>query len=211
MEAATLLQTKYPVVITLEDGLRATLRPLRKDDKVALVQFFQRLPAEDRFYLKDNVTSPEVVREWSERMDFERAIPIVAEAEGKIIGDATLHRNKSAARRHIGEIRVSVDADYRGRGLGTRLIQELIDLAEGLSLDGLVFELVGRRESAAIGAARRAGFVEATVLPKRVRDMYGDLQDLVIMDLSLSGRARIYQFLVDQRPEVQKADATVLR
>ena len=63
-----------------------------------------------------------------------------------------------------------------------------MEVGRDIGLSKLFFELVGRRENDAIQAASAAGFQRAAVLEGRVRDMYGSLQDLVIMELSLDDR-----------------------
>lgn len=198
MEAGV-VQMRYPLQLTLEDGTHIVARLLERTDKIALAQFFQRIPEDDRLYFKDNVTSPDVVRGWTEQIDLERTIPVVAVADERIVADATLHRGRAKARRHVGELRLTVDPEYRGRGLGFSLIQELIDLAAALQLRTLFFELVDQREEAAIHAAYKCGFSAAAVLSDRVKDAYGNLQDLVVMELSLEARDRIHQFLIDHR------------
>ena len=176
---------RYPFDVKLEDGSDFNFRPLARDDKIMLARFFQTISEEDRFYLKENVTAPETIHGWIDNMDYERAVPIVAMADGHIVADATLHRSRTPARRHVGELRVVVHPDYRGVGLGARLIQELIDLGRALELDMLFFELVNRREMGAIHAAATAGFEEVAILRNRVKDAYGSLQDVVIMERSL--------------------------
>ena len=54
------------------------VRPLQAGDKVHLLDFFKRIPEEERFYLKENVTSPEVIQAWTANIDFGRVIPILA-------------------------------------------------------------------------------------------------------------------------------------
>ena len=108
----------YPKTILLRDETRVELRPLEEADKLRLLQFFERIPEAERFYLKENVTAPEVIKTWTANIDFERVIPIVALAGDRIIADATLHRSRAPARRHIGEFRVVVDPAYREVGLG---------------------------------------------------------------------------------------------
>ncbi len=54
-----------------------------------------------------------------------------------------------------------------------------------LGLDRLFFELVERREHDAIKAAVGTGFEEVGSLQGRVRDIYGSLQNLVILELPL--------------------------
>ena len=169
---------RYPVQVTLDDGTLVTIRPLEKGDKIMLADFFQRIPEEDRFYLKENVTAPQVIHNWVEHMDLERVVPLLAVLpEGDVVADATLHRSRAPARRHVGELRVVVESDYRGMGLGARLIEELVDLGRALELDEVFFELVDRRERntgrecggprrriSSTGTVRRAlrGQVEAT-------------------------------------------------
>ena len=176
---------KFPHIATLNDGQQVTIRPLRPDDSAALHQFFLRVPEEDRFYLNNDVTAPEVIREFTGNISLDVAIPLVAVAGDRIIADSTLHRSRRASRRHVGELRIVVDTEYRGRGLGARLIDELIQLGVDLGLERLAFELVDRREMPAIQAAKAAGFEEVAVLEGRVRDMYGIMQDLVILELPL--------------------------
>ena len=176
---------RFPSVATLNDGNQVTIRPLRPDDSAALHQFFLRVPEEDRFYLNNDVTAPEVIREFTGNISMDVAIPLVAVSGDRIIADSTLHRSRRASRRHVGELRIVVDTEYRGRGLGARLIDELIQLGVDLGLERLAFELVDRREMPAIQAAKAAGFEQVAVLEGRVRDMYGIMQDLVILELPL--------------------------
>ena len=176
---------RFPRIATLNDGQQVTIRPLQSDDDTALHQFFLRVPEEDRFYLNNDVTSPEVIRGFTGNISLDVAIPLVAVSGDKIIADSTLHRSRRASRRHVGELRIVVDPDYRGRGLGARLIDELIQLGVDLGLERLAFELVDRREMPAIQAASAAGFEQVAVLEGRVRDMYGIMQDLVILEMPL--------------------------
>jgi RimJ/RimL family protein N-acetyltransferase len=176
---------RFPVRATLNDGSKVLIRTLTSDDKAELRRFFLRVPEEDRYYLNNNVTAPEVIREFTDGIDMERVVPLVTEFEGNIIADATLHRSRRTGRRHIGELRMVVDPDYRGKGLGSRLTHELIELGRSLELRRLVFELVNRREQMAIHTALRAGFEEAAILKDRILDRFGSLQDLVIMEISL--------------------------
>ena len=44
-------------------------------DEAALLDFFLRVPDADRFYLKEDVTSPEVIGRWFEHLDYGRVLP----------------------------------------------------------------------------------------------------------------------------------------
>jgi len=183
----------YPKTIMLRDRTEVAIRPLAEGDKVRLLNFFQGIPEEERFYLKENVASPGVIQSWVSEIDYQRVVPIVAVQGDQIVADATLHRTRARARQHVGEIRVVVAPAYREVGLGGRLIRELLDIAAGLGLHKATFELVADQEEAAISAAGSAGFREAAVMKEYVRDMWGNYHDLVIMELSLKER-RIWWF-----------------
>jgi L-amino acid N-acyltransferase YncA len=175
----------YPKHFMLRDGTEVTLRPLVEEDQSRLLEFFRRVPEGERYYLKENVASPEVIQDWTSNLDYRRVIPIIALTGDKIVADATLHRSHSRARYHIGEIRIVVDPNYREVGLGRRLIQELLDIAAMLGLHKVIFELVAQREKAAIAVAGSVGFREVAVLKAWVRDILGEYQDLVIMEMPL--------------------------
>ncbi len=184
----------YPKTIMLNDGAPVVLRPLEPGDKVRLLQFFEGVPEEERHYLKENVTAPEVVYGWTTKIDFDRVVPIVALVGDEIVGDATLHRSRAMARRHVGELRVVVDPSYRGVGLGRRLIRELLDIAAELGLHQATFELVADREELAIRAAISVGFNQVGVLKERIRDFWGNYQDLVLLELPLKDRELWWRF-----------------
>ena len=176
---------RFPCAAALYDGVQVTIRQLSSDDKDALLSFFQSVPEEDRFYLNSDVTAPRVIREFTERIDLSQTIPLVAERGGEIIADATLHRSRRAARRHVGELRIVVAPEYRGRGLGVRLIREFVQIGRDLDLRRLVFELVSDRQQPAIEAAQAAGFQLIAVLQGRVIDLNGAERDLVILERSI--------------------------
>jgi L-amino acid N-acyltransferase YncA len=175
----------YPKLLPLRDGEEVTVRPMTPRDEGTLLDFFLRLPEEDRFYLKDDVTAPGVIAGWVRDLDYERVLPLLALQNDRIVGDATLHRRRGGARRHMGEVRVTVDPALRWRGLGTALLHELIDDACQAELETLVFELIEQAQDGAIDAARRAGFVIAARLVNHVKDMQGKPHDLLIMSMLL--------------------------
>src|SRR5262245_23883569 len=53
----------------------------------------------------------------------------VAEVEGRVAGIAGLHV-RGGKMRHCAELGISVGDDFQGRGLGRRLMETLLDLAD---------------------------------------------------------------------------------
>ena len=177
---------EFPKEVPLsQDNLSVSIRPLIPGDAAELLAFFLRIPEEDRFFLKEDVTSPEVISTWVEQIDYNRVIPMIGLLDGEIVADATLHRHRAGARRHIGEIRVVVDPRYRNMGMGTFLIRELVDIAYDNAMDSVIFELVEGKEDDAITVAKTLGFQELTSLPNFVKDLEGQAHNLVMLQLNL--------------------------
>ncbi len=177
--------TRYPREVEVRDGSRITLRPMTAADADALLTFFKRVPDEDRFLLKDDVTSPHVIHAWAEHLDYDRALPLLAFDDGRIVADAALIRRRGSARSHAGEIRVVVDPEYRGRGLGVALMRELVAIAHDAELDCVIFELVKDVQDEAIKAAEFVGAFPAGTVTDVAKDSHGRLHDVVFLTLPL--------------------------
>jgi L-amino acid N-acyltransferase YncA len=175
----------YPTVYLTEGHEQINVRPMVPQDQEALLDFFRRIPQEDRFYLKEDVTSPRVIQRWAETLDYSRALPLLAIMDRKIVADGTLHYRRAGARQHIGEVRIVVDPAYRNRGVGRGLLHKLIEVATGKRLEKIMFEVVADTEEAAKHTAQVLGFVPVAVLPAHVRDHRGNPHDLIIMELCL--------------------------
>ena len=176
----------YPTVRLTTDGDQYGIRPMQASDGESLLEFFRGVPASDRFYLKEDVTSPAVIERWVEHLDYGRALPLIATKDGKIIGDGTLHHSRSGARRHVAEVRVVVHPDYRNRGVGRGLLRCLTEIAHQKDIDKLKFEIVSGTEEPARHAAQALGFIPVAVLHGHVQDMDGTPHDLVIMEMNVS-------------------------
>ena len=175
----------YPKQLTLRDGSALTVRPLGGTDGDALREFFLDIPEEERFFLKDDVTSAEVIRSWVEGLDYRRALPLVAVVDGRFVAEAVLVRRRGNARSYVGEVRVTVSPDFRNRGLGTALIRELCDIADDEELDKVIFELVADMEEDAVKAAQALGFLQLGTIEGGARDQAGHPHDILIMSMPL--------------------------
>ena len=170
----------FPKQIVLRDRSAVTLRPMVREDKEGLLTFFRRLPPEDRQFLKDDVTRAEIIEGWARDLNYDRVLPILAEFEGRIVGDATLHRQAYGWMRHVGEIRLVTDPFLRRRGLATAMAREIFYLALQAGLDKMVAEMVAD-QIAAIKVFGKLGFQQEARLVNHVVDLQGRKHDLVIM------------------------------
>ena len=155
---------EYPKKATLRDGTELTLRPLR----------------EDRMGLKDDVTDPRIIENWIYDLDYDVVLPMLALDKGRVVANATLHFNQIGWTKHQGEIRITNDPGYRQKGLATRLVQELIEIAAYFGLEQLTAEIAPTSvETRTI--FRKLGFNEIASLRGFVKDFENNQSDLTIM------------------------------
>ena len=176
---------RYPKEITLRDGARVTFRPMAAEDAGRLWEFFRRIPSEDKMYLREDVDRREKVERWAEALDYETALPILAFQGDRVIGAATLHRNKTGWKQRVGTVRILISPDFRHRGLGTAMIRELRHLGEKASLHYLLAEEIEEQQTA-IRAFEKLGFERAVVYRSYVNDQKGRLHNLVVLLYSMA-------------------------
>jgi L-amino acid N-acyltransferase YncA len=172
---------EYPKTVTLADGFGCVLRPMNKDDEDALYRFFVALPEGDRRYLRNDTTSRVLIEKWCRELTYDKVLPIVAELDGRIIANATLHRESHGWGRHIGEIRITIAAEAQQRGLGSLLVDELSKLAVKSKLEKLSAKVVTSRDYV-IRAFEKNGFKHVTTLNKFVKIVHeNSARDIAIL------------------------------
>ncbi|MGH7988558.1 MAG: GNAT family N-acetyltransferase [Candidatus Binataceae bacterium] len=107
------LRSAYPKTVSLRDGTPVAIRPLLDDDRGEMCNFFERVPEEDRAFLKEDVIDQHEIEAWLDRLDPATETVIVAEAADRIVGSAVLSREARGWARHVGEIRIVADPATR--------------------------------------------------------------------------------------------------
>jgi L-amino acid N-acyltransferase YncA len=173
---------EYPKEVKLADGASLSLRPMTRDDQYALYSFFMSLPEENRRWLGNDVTDRKLLEKWARNLNYDRVLPILAEYEGRVVANATLHFHTFGWGRHIAEVRVTITPEFQGRGLGALLLNELSQLAAGHKVKKLLARIVAT-ERPVIKAFEKAGFGLLTELKDYVKDVhhkrYADIALLV--------------------------------
>lgn len=185
---ALLLQNlaKYRSVVRLEDGTRVLIRPLLPEDGPKLVALFAEASADDVMYLKDDVRDANLVLSWARNLDYQKVFPLVACVDDRLVGDVTLHFHTGPTR-HIGRVRIFLARDFRHRGLGTKMLAEMIEFAKRFGLQQLLAEIVVE-QTQVVKAFQKLGFA----LESHYRDYFmtpdGVTHDMAILRLPLSQR-----------------------
>lgn len=171
---------RYPREITLRNGVTLVFRPMDRDDVDRLWIFFQRVPPEDKMYFRQDVSRREVVQHWADTLDYNLVLPILALEGDRVVGDATLHRQRAGWKQRVGVVRVQIAPDYRHLGLGTAMVRELRHLGEKSALHYLMAEVI-EEQAAAVRAFEKMGFVRAATFQDFANDQKGGLHNLLVL------------------------------
>ena len=151
------------------------IRPIQTDDRDAMERFLRRIPEGDRTFFKENVDDREVVDAWV-RPGAARSVAVDGDAVIGYVAVVPLQGWSS----HVGEVRVIVDPERRGRGIGRALARHAVLQALELGLTKMVVEVVADQEPT-IAMFRSHGFDPEALLKDHVRDAGGELRDLMIL------------------------------
>ena len=161
------------------------IRPLGPDDVEKSLAFFEALDPEERRYLRRDVTRREVVVGRIRENDSAEAERLVGTYDDEIVADGSFERERFCWGEKIGQIRLLVAPQFRRTGLGTALARILYVIAHQHNVDRINVRML-RPQAAAREIFRRLGFREEYVLPDHVRDLDGNLQDMILMRCELS-------------------------
>ena len=175
---------RFPEEAVLRDGRRVLLQPFTHKDVDALHDFFHRMPLEYRRFAWDQVDNRQLIELWAQNIDFAKVFPLLAWSGNRVVADATLHRRKGSPLRLVGRIKWMVDPEYRGIGLGTLLVNHLIDIGRGAGLRHLSCMLISDLEADAVKTLETLGF-SSHVQPGYGTDPDGNQHDMTKLVLKL--------------------------
>ena len=103
----------------------------------------------------------------------------VAEENGKVIGLGILMNHGNLRKKHVGVITLMVNSDYQNKGVGSLLMDKLINLSESLNIIRLEL-CVFRDNYKAINLYKKFGFKEEGIKIKSALKN-GEYADEIIM------------------------------
>jgi RimJ/RimL family protein N-acetyltransferase len=177
---------EYPRKIKLPDGRELRLRLMQPEDRDQVLSFARSLPPDDLLFLRTDITEPAIVDQWIAGLKHGNTITVLAEAGRELAGYATLHLEQAQWTRRVGEIRVQVAPDYRGRSLGRRLTAEIFQLGQRRGIKKMA-AMMTPDQTGARAAFEKLGFQVEALLQDWVVDRGGRPRDLLIMSYDLEG------------------------
>ncbi|MCP5199175.1 MAG: bifunctional acetate--CoA ligase family protein/GNAT family N-acetyltransferase [Gammaproteobacteria bacterium] len=185
--AARLAIRPYPgeleQVLRLADGRSLLLRPIRPEDEPALVRTFSRLSPEEvrfRFFAPLKFLDHLMAARFTQ-IDYDRQMALVLTEQAAMVGEihavVRLIEDPDGER---AEFAIVVERELAGQGLGTRLMQVIIDYARARGVDVLWGEVLADNHRM-LALCRELGFHEAA---------HPDEPGIVHVELDLGGPSR---------------------
>jgi RimJ/RimL family protein N-acetyltransferase len=184
----------YSKELLLKDATRVRLRSLENEDMENLFKFFSKIPRTDLLIYKDDVGKWETIESWFTSPLYEKVYQIIALKDLEIIAKGTLHKG-GLYWQHAAEIKLIVDPDYRGRGLGSQMFKTLLAEALKLSFEKIIVRFTSDNKSFT-RMLDHFGFKPEAVLNCYIScEETGEHKDLVIASYNLEdwkGRFEFY-------------------
>jgi RimJ/RimL family protein N-acetyltransferase len=155
-------------------------RLMSRADEAAVLDFARQLPTHDLLFLPRNISQPKVLSAWINEIERGDIKSLLAIKDGKVVGCGTVVRDPRSWSPHVGEIRMVVSLDVRGKGVGRALSQETFALALSSGLEKLSVQMTVDQQ-AAIALFESLGFKAEALLRDHVRDVDGKKHDIVVL------------------------------
>lgn len=170
----------------LESGEKIIVRNAVPEDAERLLAFASEVLAEaTEFFVTEPDEVPRTVEEegkfLQENLDAQGNIALVAENQGVIVGYLNFHNNNRRRQKHRGSFGMSVGKNWRGKGVGSALLQTLLEWAEENSLIEKVCLGVYPTNGRGMALYKKFGFVEEGRLIKEVKMPDGTYVDTILM------------------------------
>ncbi|MEG2983407.1 MAG: GNAT family protein [Peptostreptococcaceae bacterium] len=175
--------------IILKNGKKATLRFAIKEDAQAMINYLNQIGGESDFLTfgaNQFSGTLEAEQAWIESCnDSENSSIIVAIIDDELVSIASINSNKKERTKHNGVLGISILKKYWGEGIGSELLDFLINWAKSNLITKRIELLVREDNYRAIKLYEKFGFIKEGM---HKGDMYvnGVYYNTIIMALYIS-------------------------
>ena len=167
--------------------MEITIQEAKKKDATALIQFVQKVANETNFLTFDssefNKTVEEEEQIIEDHLQAKNQIFILAKLDGQIIGILNVQSSKKKRLEHIGHFGVSVLKQYWNKGVGSLLVQSMIDWAKESGIIRKLNLRVSVNNELAIRLYKKHGFTVEGIIKRdlKLNDKFEDTYQMGLL------------------------------
>lgn len=167
---------------------KVIIRKANKSDAKALIEYLNVIGGESDFLTFGIGEFGESVEQEEDfiqnALRKENALFIIAEANGKVVGNLNFSGGPRQRTAHVGEFGVSILKDYWGNGIGEELIKYLISWSKSSGIIRKINLSVRTDNTRGINLYKKLGFIEEGIV-KRDFLINGEFYDSLLMGLPI--------------------------
>lgn len=173
--------------VTLKNGKQACIRVRKIEDSENVITCLENIFSDDRFFgsTLEEITSQASIEKANERTESFNAhknkLLLIAEIDKQIVSLSDVQCGEKKRNQHVGHIGISILKQYRGIGLGTAIMQTIIDWATAHPAIEKLSLCVYTANTPAIALYEKMGFVEEGRKIREVKFADGSYDDCICM------------------------------
>ena len=164
------------------DSAAIAIRAPGRPDEPALARFAAAMPPHDLLFLARDIREPKVLDAWLSAQEQGQIATLVALSGDEVVATIAALSDRFSWSPHVWDIRLLVAPDWRGHGLGRKLLDQIITAA----ISAGATKLTARMTPDQVGAItlfEEGGFRAEALLQGQVRAADGTLHDLAVLAL----------------------------
>ena len=176
-----------PKTVTLKNGKEVCIRTPLPEDASKLLKYLDLIFQADRFFM----TTDEESKEWrtiekqknraQDSLQNDNKLLLITESDSNIVSMSDIECGQRNRNQHVGQMGISILPKYRGNGLGTAIIQTMIDWAAAHPVIEKLALGVWAENTPAFALYEKMEFIEEGRKVREVKYADGTYDDMVGM------------------------------
>ncbi len=151
------------------EKIQVIFRYLKKGDVKACLKMVNSIRSEAECLGQRRMETLKTERDWLKKqledIRKKKAVDVLVEAGGKLVGDASIHPYNYESGAHVGTFGIMLKEEFTGIGIGTRLGKKILELAKKETTYKIIESGHFSKNRRSAKLHKRLGFTKCGLLP----------------------------------------------